>query len=182
MTPTCPVAVMLKNMPRLTWSTRPETAADVAEVRGVNLAAFPTSHEADLVDALREDPSWISGLSMVAEAPDGTVVAYALLTRCSVDGAPALTLGPCAVLPDYQRSGAGSAVVLAVLDSARAHGESLVLCLGHPEYYPRFGFRPASRWDIRPGFVVPDAAMMALPLTAAPVPAGTIEYPPPFGV
>ncbi len=169
-------------MPRLSWTTRPETAADAADIHSVNLAAFPTPHEADLVDALREDPSWIPGLSMVAEAPDGTVVAYALLTRCSIDGAPALTLGPCAVLPEYQRSGAGSAVVVAVLDAARAQGESLVLCLGHPEYYPRFGFRPASRWGIRPGFEVPDEAMMALPLDEAPVPAGTIEYPAPFGV
>ena len=169
-------------MPGPSWNTRPETAADVAEIRSVNLAAFPTPLEADLVEELREDPSWIPAFSMVAETADGVVAAYALLTRCSIDGARALTLGPCAVLPDHQRSGAGSAVVRAVLDAARAQGESLVLCLGHPEYYPRFGFRPASRWAIRPGFEVPDAAMMALPLNAAPVPAGTIEYPSPFGV
>ncbi len=169
-------------MPMLSWNTRPETTADVTDVRNVNLAAFPTPHEADLVDTLRDDPSWIPGLSMVAQAPNGSVVAFALLTRCAIDGESALTLGPCAVLPDHQRTGAGSAVVLAVLDAARAHGESLVVCLGHPEYYPRFGFRPASRWGIRAGFEVPDAAMMALPLNAAPVPAGTIEYPTPFGV
>ena len=164
------------------WRTRAETNADRLDVRAVNLAAFSTPHEADLVDALREDPSWLPGLSLLAEAPDGTVAGYALLTRCAVDGAPALTLGPCAVLPDYQRSGAGEAVVRAALAAAVAMGESLVLCLGHPEYYPRFGFRPASLWGIRPGFDVPDAAMMALPLDGAPVPSGTIRYPAPFGV
>jgi SAM-dependent methyltransferase len=83
------------NTPMTTsWMTRPETAADLAQIREVNLAAFPTSHEADLVEALRADPeAWISGLSWVAEAPDGAIAGFALLTRCHVDGFPALTLG-----------------------------------------------------------------------------------------
>ena len=58
-----------------------------------------------------------------------------------------------------------------------------MLCLGHPEYYPRFGFTPASAFGIRPGFDVPDEAMMALALrTDVAVPQGTIRYPAPFGV
>ncbi|MBO1329686.1 bifunctional class I SAM-dependent methyltransferase/N-acetyltransferase [Streptomyces sp. VRA16 Mangrove soil] len=169
------------------WVTRPEGAADRAAVHAVNAAAFDTPAEADLVDALRrDDAAWLEGLSYVAEAADGTVVAYALITRCTVDGAPAAALAPCAVLPQYQRTGAGSAVVRAALDAARARGERLVLVLGHPEYYPRFGFTPASGYGIRPGFEVPDAAMMALVLGAGDglpqVPAGTIAYPPAFGV
>ncbi|MFE6777518.1 GNAT family N-acetyltransferase [Streptomyces sp. NPDC057702] len=166
------------------WTTRPETAADVAAIREITLAAFPTPLEADIVDGLRADPdAWIDGLSLVAEAPDGTLAGYALLTRCRVDGAPALALAPCAVRPDAQRAGAGSAAIRAALDAARALGENLVLVLGHPEYYPRFGFVPASRLGVRAPFEVPDEAMMALTLDPArPAPTGTIRYPAAFGV
>ncbi|MFJ6483516.1 GNAT family N-acetyltransferase [Streptomyces sp. NPDC091682] len=165
------------------WPARPETAADAAAVRAINLAAFGTPLEADLVDALRADGSWLPGLSYVAEAPDGSVAAHALLTRCEVDGAPALALAPVATDPGLQRSGAGSSVVRALLAAARERGESLVIVLGHPEYYPRFGFLPASRFGIRAPFEVPDEALMALVLDGSrPVPAGTIRYPDPFGV
>ncbi|MFD7444946.1 GNAT family N-acetyltransferase [Streptomyces sp. NPDC059909] len=166
------------------WRTRPERAADIAAVHAVNTAAFPTEEEADLVDALREDAAaWLPGLSYVAEAPDGSVAAYALLTRCRVGDAPALALAPCATVPEHQRQGAGSAVIRAVLDAARVRGERLVLVLGHPEYYPRFGFTPASRLGIAPGFEVPDEAMMALVLDGSTaVPQGTITYPGAFGV
>ncbi|MFD7533388.1 bifunctional class I SAM-dependent methyltransferase/N-acetyltransferase [Streptomyces sp. NPDC059849] len=167
------------------WRTRPETAADAAAVHAVNAAAFPTPDEADLVDALRADPAaWLPGLGRVAtDGPDGDIAAYALLTRCRVGDAPALALAPVATVPAHQRRGAGQAAVRAVLDAARLRGESLVLVLGHPEYYPRFGFVPASRYGIRPGFDVPDEAMMALVLDeSVPVPRGTIRYPAAFGV
>ncbi|OKJ21550.1 transferase [Streptomyces sp. CB00316] len=166
------------------WTTRPETAADREAVHAVNSAAFPTRDEADLVDALRADAdAWLPGLSYVAEAPDGSVAAYALLTRCRVGDAPALALAPVATSPAHQRQGAGQAVVRAVLDEARVRGEALVVVLGHPDYYPRFGFGPASRHGIRPGFEVPDEAMMALVLDdSVPVPVGMIRYPAAFGV
>ncbi|MCX4656468.1 bifunctional class I SAM-dependent methyltransferase/N-acetyltransferase [Streptomyces microflavus] len=166
------------------WATRPEAAADREAVHAVNTAAFPTREEADLVDALRADPdAWLPGLSYVAEAPDGSLAAYALLTRCRVGDAPALALAPVATSPAHQRQGAGQAVVRAVLDAARVRGEALVVVLGHPDYYPRFGFGPASRHGIRPGFEVPDEAMMALVLDGSvPVPAGMIRYPAAFGV
>ncbi|MEV3853634.1 bifunctional class I SAM-dependent methyltransferase/N-acetyltransferase [Streptomyces sp. NPDC050095] len=169
------------------WVTRPETDGDRAAVHAVNAAAFPTPDEAGLVDALRADEgAWLEGLSCVAEAPDGTVAAHALITRCTVDGAPAAALAPVAVLPEYQRTGAGSAVVRAVLEAARARGERLVLVLGHPEYYPRFGFTPASAYGIKAPFEVPDEAMMALDLgggaASGPLPKGTIAYPAAFGV
>jgi putative acetyltransferase len=136
-----------------------------------------------LVDALRTSDAWIEGLSIVTEDGRGTVIAHALLTRCYVGGAPALALAPCAVLPRAQRRGAGSAAIRAALETARAMGEKLVLVLGHPEYYPRFGFTPASTFGIRPSFEAPDAAIMALPLDPdAEIPCGTIAYPAPFGV
>ncbi|WP_369147584.1 GNAT family N-acetyltransferase [Streptomyces sp. R44] len=170
------------------WRTRPETAADAAEIRRVVATAFgseaePSATEADLVEALRLDEAWLPGLSYVAEAPDGTVAAHALITRCLVDGAPAAALAPVSVAPAHQRTGAGQAVVRAVLDAARLRGEPLVLVLGHPEYYPRFGFVRASEYGIRPGFEVPDEAMMALVLDGSvPLPSGTLAYPAPFGV
>ncbi|CAL9585707.1 GNAT family N-acetyltransferase [Streptomyces sp. enrichment culture] len=170
--------------PRPRWRTRPETDTDRAAVHAVNAAAFETPAEADLVDALRADPgAWLPGLSYVAEAPDGSVAAYALITRCRVGDAPAAALAPVAVAPEHQRRGAGQAVVRAVLEAARLAGEPLVLVLGHPEYYPRFGFVPASRYGIRPSFDVPDEVMMALRLDdRAAVPSGTITYPAAFGV
>ncbi|MCP3425353.1 N-acetyltransferase [Rothia sp. AR01] len=169
---------------RPAWRVRPETAADREAVRAVELAAFPTAEEADLVDALRADPgAWIDGLSYVAEDEAGDVVGHALLTRCLVGDRPALALAPCAVLPDRQRTGAGSAAIRGALEAARARGENLVIVLGHAEYYPRFGFARASGWGIVPPFEVPDEAFMALRLDpAAEVPRGTVGYPAAFGV
>ncbi|MFD4318344.1 GNAT family N-acetyltransferase [Streptomyces sp. NPDC058548] len=166
------------------WRTRPETAEEASMVRPLVAAAFGSEAEAELVDALRRDSdAWLPGLSYVAEAPDGSIAAHSLITRCLVDGAPAAALAPVAVAPAYQRTGAGKAVVRAVLDAARLRGESLVLVLGHPEYYPKFGFVRASEYGIKPGFEVPDEAMMALVLDdSVPVPPGTIAYPAAFGV
>jgi predicted N-acetyltransferase YhbS/SAM-dependent methyltransferase len=166
------------------WRTRAETAADHPVVREILTAAFETPAEAGIVDALRADEeAWLPGLGRVAEAPDGTVAAYALLTRCRVDGVPAAALAPVAVAPAYQRTGAGQAVVRAALDAARLSGERLVLVLGHPAYYPRFGFVQASTYGIRPAFDVPDEAMMALDLDGSgAVAGGTIWYPAAFGV
>ncbi|WP_307712354.1 bifunctional class I SAM-dependent methyltransferase/N-acetyltransferase [Streptomyces sp. V4I23] len=176
------------------WRTRPETAADADAVRELNTAAFPTPDEAALVDALRKDgEAWLPGLSYIAEAArdtshaegcgGGSPAAYALLTRCRVGDAPALALALVATAPRYRRQGAGQTVVRAVLDAARARGEGLVVVLGHPEYYPRFGFERASRYGIRPGFEAPDEAVMALMLDgSASVPHGEIRYPAAFGV
>ncbi|OZM75692.1 transferase [Pseudonocardia sp. MH-G8] len=169
---------------RTMWSTRPETPDDIDAIHAVNVAAFPTSHEADLIDALRADPqAWIDGLSIVTENESGEVAGHALLTRCHVGRQPALALAPCAVLPEHQGRGAGSAAIRAGLDAARSMGENLVVVLGHPEYYPRFGFTPASGFGVQAPFDAPDDAFLALTLDAArPTPTGAIEYPAAFGV
>ncbi|MFE1176318.1 GNAT family N-acetyltransferase [Streptomyces sp. NPDC058773] len=171
-------------VPAGAWHPRPETAADTAAVRRINLAAFATAEEADLVDALRRDPSaWLPALSYVADAPDGTPAAYALLTRCHVDEVPAVALAPCAVLPAYQKCGAGGAVIRALLEAARAAGERTVIVLGHPPYYPRFGFVPATaRFGILPPQPWPDEAFMALSLDGSAPPRGTVRYAPAFGI
>ncbi|MGW4870756.1 GNAT family N-acetyltransferase [Streptomyces chartreusis] len=165
------------------WITRAETSADIRAVRDINLAAFPTSEEADLVDALREDLSWIEGLSFLSTDDDGRPVGFALLTRCHIGDVPALCLAPCAVRPDWQRTGAGSAAVRAALAAARDMGEHHVVVLGHPAYYPRFGFTRASAHGIGLTIDVPDEALMALALDAGhPLPGGTVRYAAPFGI
>ncbi|WP_258907179.1 GNAT family N-acetyltransferase [Actinokineospora sp. UTMC 2448] len=168
---------------RNTWHTRAETPEDIAAIRAILVAAFPTALEAGIVDALRADAeAWIDGLSIVSTDPADVPVGYALLTRCHIDAEPALALAPCAVTPTAQRTGAGSAAIRAALTAARNLDENAVVVLGHPEYYPRFGFTPASGFGIKAPFEVPDEAMMAMALCDRPLPKGTVHYPPAFGV
>ncbi|KOV67583.1 GNAT family N-acetyltransferase [Streptomyces sp. MMG1121] len=166
------------------WITRAETGTDISAVREINLTAFPTAEEADLVDALRGDPAaWIEGLSVVSTDDDGTPVGHALLTRCHIDDVPALCLAPVAVRPAHQRTGAGTAAVRAVLLAAGDLGERYVVVLGHPAYYPRFGFTRASAHGIGISIDVPDEALMALALgDGHPLPSGTVRYAAPFGI
>ncbi|MCE7081981.1 GNAT family N-acetyltransferase [Streptomyces sp. ST2-7A] len=169
--------------PSAPWGTRAETGADLPTIRGINLAAFETSFEADLVDALRGDPSWIDGLSLVATDDHDRPIAHALLTRCHIGDTPALCLAPCAVLPAQQRQGAGSAAIRAALAAAGDIGERFVTVLGHPDYYPWFGFTRASAHGIGLSIEVPDEALMALALDPdRPLPSGTIRYAAPFGI
>ena len=145
---------------------RPERPADAAAVRAVYRAAFPTPFEADLVDALRPELSpW---RAFVAER-DGEVVGHLLFTPVSLEPTPAhesplVGLGPMAVHPDHQRSGIGSALADGALAALSAEPIDAVVVLGHPEWYPKFGFRPAKRFGLRPGFEAPESAFMALEL------------------
>jgi putative acetyltransferase len=166
------------------WTTRTERPGDAAAIHAVVTAAFPTREEADLVDALRADPSaWIGALSLVTVDEEDRILAHALLTRVTVGGGSALALAPCATHPAVQRGGAGSMAIRAGLDAARAAGENLVVVLGHPEYYPRFGFTPASAFGITAPFDAPDDAFLALALDPSrPVPSGPIVYASAFGV
>lgn len=179
---------LLPMVQSVTWRTRCEETSDVAAIRTVNLAAFATHDEADLVDALRRDPAWIEGLSWVATAQSGDVIAHALLTRCFIQGpagaaTAAACLAPCAVAPEFQRRGAGTAVIESALNAARYRGESIVVVLGHPEFYPRFGFQQAAGFGISVTFDVPQEALMVQALTKkTAIPAGRICYPEPFGI
>lgn len=97
-------------------------------------------------------------------------------------GCPALALAPMAVRPEFQRRGIGSALVRAGLDSARSLGHRVVIVLGHPRYYPRFGFRPARPLGIDPPFPCRDEVFMALELVPGALVGvrGTVRYPPAF--
>ncbi len=145
---------------------RPETTKDIPAVHIVNARAFETPAEANLVDALRARQAGI--LSLVAEQ-DGAVIGHIFFSPVTIRGPhgefEAAGLAPMAVLPEFQKRGAGSALVRHALEELRQMGYSAVIVLGHPEFYPRFGFLPASRWGIRFTVEVPDAAFMALELT-----------------
>lgn len=168
------------------YTIRPERAADRAAIRELNDAAFGQTSEGELVDALRRGSTFIPELSLVAADSAGAIIGHILLTRISVgDGAtvhPALALAPMAVLPAHQRRGVGSALVGRGLADARELGHSVVIVLGHSDYYPRFGFRPAARFGIRSPFEAPDEAFMVLSLRPGALDSvsGLVEYPPEF--
>ena len=122
---------------------RQETEADRAAVRAVNETAFETPTQADLVEALHGKD--VSLVSLVAEV-DGKVVGHILFSPVSLTEHAYLNLmglAPMAVVPDYQRKGIGSALVRQGLTSCKELGCRAVVVVGHPEYYPRFGFVPA---------------------------------------
>jgi putative acetyltransferase len=126
-----------------------EQTADEAAIAEVHAAAFTGDVEKNLVTALRASDAWLSPLSLVA-FDDGRVVGHVVCTRAHVARTPVLGLGPLGVLPSHQKRGVGSALMHAVLGAADALGEPVVVLLGHTEYYPRFGFRPASEYGILP--------------------------------
>jgi putative acetyltransferase len=164
---------------------RPETPADQAAIRAVNEQAFGKPNEANLVDALRVSPAFIPDLSLVIVL-DGQAVAHVLFSRVTIegDGEPVevLALAPVAVRPEWQRRGIGSRLIGAGLERARALGYRAVVLIGHPTYYPRFGFTPARAFGLECPFPVPDEAFMALPLRPGGLDGvrGTVVYPSAF--
>jgi putative acetyltransferase len=163
-------------------STRVEHPSDAPATRRVHMAAFPGPDEADLVDALRRDGSWLPALSVVAVDERELIVGHALLTRLEVGEAAGLALAPVAVAPEWQRKGVGVLLVRAVLAAAVEAGEKLVVVLGDPDYYGRFGFGPATDREVTGPFDVPGAYFQALALPAYDgSPKGHCRYPAPFG-
>jgi putative acetyltransferase len=146
---------------------RPEGPGDAARVRRINQLAFGQLAEADLVERLRQ--ACTDSLSLVAE--DDAVVGHILFTPVVVESAarPILGMGlaPMAVLPDRQRQGIGSQLVRRGLDILRERSCPFVVVVGHPEYYPRFGFEPASTHGLASQWEgMPDAAFMVMVLDA----------------
>ncbi|MGC1210250.1 MAG: N-acetyltransferase [Micromonospora sp.] len=176
-----------------TLRLRPEDPADEGPVAGVLAAAFArpdvaTPPEVGLVEELRHSAAWIPELAMVAEY-GGEVVGYALLTRVHVQSddhsAPALALGPVAVAPHRQRIGHGTAVVQAALDAATELGERLVVVLGDPAFYRRFGFSRADEMGLSSpwsGLGEPWQALVLPPSTTdeGPPPRGEVVFPAPW--
>jgi len=153
---------------------RPEQPSDRDDVRSVLETAFGQPGEARLVEILRDDPECVS----LVACENGRVVGHVFFTPVRVEEFPATALGPMAVQPDRQRRGIGSRLVLAGLDACRDRDASAVFVLGHPQYYPRFGFVPASRFGIRCEFPVPDEVFLGLELRPGALRdvRGTVRY------
>ena len=161
---------------------RAEKECDRETVRAVNLSAFDTSSEAELVDALRQQAQPV--ISLVAEEY-GEVVGHIMFSPVSLSGHPNLKvmgLAPMAVAPTHQKKGTGSALVRAGLDQCRQLDIVAVVVLGHPEYYPRFGFSPASQFGIDSEYDVPEEVFMAMELQpeALSRKTGKMRYHPAF--
>jgi putative acetyltransferase len=158
---------------------RMEKPDDVLIIREINISAFGEESEADLVDALRK--SGIPLISLVAENEE-TVIGHILFSPVSIhNGCSSMSiagLAPMAVLPGFQRQGVGSALVKEGLEHCREAGYSAVVVLGHPEYYPRFGFIPAVSYKIQSEYDVPDDAFMIKELTEGSLSGchGTVKY------
>ncbi len=144
---------------------RPEQPTDVEAIQRINTAAFETDAEARLVDALRSaaDPY----ISLVAEF-DAEPVGHICFSPATIEGHAninLLGLAPMAVLPQHQRQGIGAVLVRAGLEACKKRDAHAVIVLGHPGYYPRFGFTPASRTGIACEYDAPDEAFMLLEIT-----------------
>lgn len=157
---------------------RRELPEDLASIRDVNEQAFGRAGEAGLVDALREQATPF--LSLVAE-DDGKVVGHICFSPVTIEHAdgstvPILGLAPMAVTPGRQNEGIGSQLVRSGLEECRRAGFRAVVVLGHPEYYPRFGFRPASTAGLRSEYDVPDPVFMVMELSAGVDLSGVARY------
>ena len=155
---------------------RSEQRGDEAGIRNVYLQAFDTDVEANLVDALRQ--AGIELISMVAEE-NGGLVGHILFSPVTIDGYEgAMGLAPMAVLPHWQNKGIGTQLVNEGLKACKAAGHNVAVVLGHPDYYPRFGFLPSVKFGINSEYEVPAEVFMVKELQREALQGitGTVKY------
>jgi putative acetyltransferase len=162
---------------------RAENPEDFEAIRTVNIAAFGQENEANLVNRLRGVSFTFSFVALQADQ----IVGHIFFSPVSVEGeCPKdlliLGLAPLSVLPKYQRQGIGSSLVQHSLKEC-ARSCSAVVVLGHPEYYPRFGFVSAKEKGLRCEYSVPDELFMILEMESGVLQgcSGTIKYRGEFG-
>ncbi|MBD0350138.1 MAG: N-acetyltransferase [Flavisolibacter sp.] len=165
---------------------REETAADYSAVYDLNKAAFEQDTEAKLVELLRDSNAFIPHLSLVATIDD-KVVGHILFTKIKIrddkgNEYDSLALAPMAVKPELQKQGIGGQLIRYGLAKARELGHTSVIVVGHEHYYPKFGFVPAGKWNIKAPFEVPANVFMAVELVEDGLKdiSGTVEYPQEF--
>jgi putative acetyltransferase len=171
----------------LDYIIRQEHTNDLPGIREVNIKAFENGeNEARLVDLVRKSEHFIPELSLVAEKEDGEIIGHILFSTIHLvtknATLPTLGLAPMAVKPGYQNEGIGSELVKAGLKACEALGFKHVFVLGHPSFYPKFGFTPSKTFCIQSPFPVPDEVFMAIELQKGGLSGlqGKIEYPPAF--
>jgi putative acetyltransferase len=158
---------------------RSEKPVDFDEIDDVVRAAFGKQDEVDLVHRVRDLDGYVPELALVATDDDGAIVGHVMLSYARLDDRRVLQLAPLAVRPDRQRTGVGDALTRVALELADERGEPLVLVLGHPEYYPRFGFESARGRGIESDIEgLPDEPWMVKVLTSYdPTISGTATFP-----
>jgi len=177
-TPVRRVAIRLCAEHLLMIEIRREGLKDRDAVHRLNMAAFDDGPEATIVDKLRL--SCEDYLAFVA-VEDDTVVGHILFTRVTVEGSGVAGMGlaPMAVLPSQQRKGVGSQLIRHGLEHLRRSGCPFVIVLGHPDYYPRFGFELASKYQLFSQWEgIPDEAFMVVVFdrTVLPEAGGIVFY------
>ena len=144
---------------------RKEKDSDKEIIWKVNAEAFETEAEANLVNALRDSGN--SFISLVAEK-DEEIVGHILFTPVELigddSGLKLMGLAPMAVLPKFQKKSIGSQLVKTGKEICSTQGYDAIVVLGHPEYYPKFGFVPSVKYGIKSEYDVPDEAFMLLEL------------------
>jgi len=170
---------------KLNITIRQESREDLVRIKEINDRAFEQEDEGKLVYKLRGKDQFLPELSLVAET-DKTVIGHILFYPVKINSShqehTTLSLGPMSVLPEYQKKGIGEKLINEGLKLAKDFGFRSVIVVGHPEYYPKFGFTKASRWSIKVPFEVPDEVFMALEIIEGELQdkSGIIEYPAEF--
>jgi putative acetyltransferase len=167
------------------YTIRQERPEDAPAIFEVHLQAFAQDGESRLVDALREDGNINPALSLVAVHGDRIIGHILFCPVTIVSGTcetSALALAPLGVHQDYQCMGIGTSLIEAGLGECRRLGHRIVIVVGHPGYYPRFGFTSAKESGISAPFPCPDNAFMALPLRPGALDGigGIVRYPAAF--
>jgi putative acetyltransferase len=154
---------------------RKERPADIPAIRDLNKRAFDRDKEANIVDALRSNGAAV--LSLVATF-ENRLVGHIIYSPAEVGGVAGLGLGPMAVLPEHQRQGVGSELIESGNRQLKDAGCPLIVVVGHADYYPRFGFKPARPLGITCKWAVPDDVFLVLVLDARKMNgvAGTAMY------
>lgn len=165
---------------------RPEREEEFNTIYQLTSLAFGQEDESRLIDLLRKDECFIPKLSLVAINKD-TIIGHILFTKISILGKEdqshvSLALAPMAVLPDFQRKGIGGQLIRRGLEVAKELGYSSVIVLGHKDYYPKFGFEPAEKWNIKTHYEVPSDYFMGLALVPGGLEgvSGMVQYSAPF--